>query len=204
MDNLDEAAYTQADDRCIPPSIPVSNSSTNDGHFLSDSYNKMNQCDNNEQNYDQNNERLLNDVPSHHKSEKACVDDFKLSVENLERIKRNQQDLTEQRVPFNDSTMASCDMQIRTSSPTVKLEMKSESSLITDALTSTHDEENTDRGNIKNSHVKKESANISMKIKSEKDQHSNNTVETHEKLTKSELRHNSEKEMKNKTSKDYR
>ena len=52
--------------------------------------------------------------------------------------------------------------------------------------------------------IKKESANISMKIKSEKDQHSNNTVETHEKLTKSELRHNSEKEMKNKTSKDYR
>ena len=204
MENLDEAAYTQSDDRCIPPSITVLNSSANNGHFLSNSNNEMNQCDNNEQKYRQDNERLLNDVSSHHKSEKACVDDFRLSVENLERIKRNQQDLAEQRLPFNDSTMASCDMQIRTTSPTVKLEMKSESSLITDALTSTLDDENTNRGNIKNLHVKKDSANIGMKIKSEKDQHSNNTVETHGKLTKSELRHNSEKEIKNKTSKDYR
>ena len=204
MENLDEAAYTQADDRCIPPSIPMLNSSANDGHFLSDSNNDMNQCDGKEQKYRQNNKRLLNDVPSHHENEKPCADDFRLSVENLERIKRNQQNLTEQRVPFNDSTMASCDMQIRTSSPTVKLEMKSESSLITDALTSTHDDENTDRGNMKNSHVKEESANISMKMKSEKEQHSNNIVETHGKLTKSEFRHNSEKELKNKTSKDYR
>ena len=205
MENLDEAAYTQSDDRCIPPSISVLKSSTHDEHLKYNSNNENSECDNNEVKDRKNDERSLKDVNFDSKSKKTPEDDFRLSVENLDKIRKNREIMTETVIQSNDPTIASLDVQMRTSSPTVKLEVKKESSVITDALNSVPNDENTNRFNIKDSNVKKESRDMDSKIKSEKDQHSFiDSNRTKVNTTKSEFSHKSEKEIRNKTSKDHR
>ena len=208
MENLDEAAYTQRDDRCIPPSIRALNSNMTEKNdqFQHKSNNQIEKSDNNQRSDAKSSEKLLVglDLPS------ECSDTpdnaFLLSVDNLERIKKERQ-IMEQTDISNVTTIESSKMHIRTSSPTVKLEVKSESSLITDALnTDERHQVITDKHSNKDCSVKidPEKTNITIKDQRENDS-SKNSNSSNSISTKSEYsNHKSEKEDRSKTFKEQR
>ena len=208
MENLDEAAYTQRDDRCIPPSIRALNSSMAEksDQFQHKSNNQIEKSDNNQRSDAKSSEKLL--VGLNLPSECSDTPDnaFLLSVDNLERIKKERQ-IMEQTDISNVTTIESSKMHIRTSSPTVKLEVKSESSLITDALnTDERHQVITDKHSNKDCSVKTdpEKTNITIKDQRENDS-SKNSNSSNSISTKSEYsNHKSEKEDRSKTFKEQR
>ena len=191
MENLDKAAYTQSDDRFIPPSIMDQKCSSNDNieQVQTTFKNEISKCETT------NN---VNDI-------KEPEDNFVLSVENLGRVKKEREIMTEQMNVSHNTTTDSTNLNMRTSSPTVKLEVKSESNLITDALIPSHKDEISNRCDTKSSSVKLDSEE---KVTMKKDKEQNSANDSHlssKKSNKSESNnHKSEKEYKDKTVKEHR
>jgi hypothetical protein len=133
MENFEEAIYTQSDDRCIPPSQQDCNSVG--------VINRMNNIANNELNepnssgtFIQHDENIKTiDVTQSLPNTDRNVD-FLLTVENLNRIKSERQTTMGEKDSITDNLKNMSDRNVMTPSPTLKLEMKTESILITDAL----------------------------------------------------------------------
>jgi len=141
MENFEKAIYTQSDDRCVPPSQKQDNSSVS-------GMNGINNVANNDLNepsssgtYIQNDETIktINVTKSLPETDKN--NDLFLTVENLNRIKCERQIAMEENDSITENHRIMSDRNFRFPSPTLKLEMKTESMLITDALNlSRHDE----------------------------------------------------------------
>ena len=191
MENLDKAVYTQSDDRFIPPSVTDQKCSLNDNNEQVQTTFK-----NEISKYETTNN--VNDI-------KKPEDNFVLSVENLGRVKKEREIMTEQMNESHNTATDSTNLNMRTSSPTVKLEVKSESNLITDALIPSHKDEISHRFDIKSSSVKLDSEE---KVTMKKDKEQNSANDSHlssKKSNKSESNnHKSEKENKDKTVKEHR
>ena len=133
MENFDEIMYTQSDDRCIPPSekqdcnsvseIRKNNIANNDLKAP----NSSGACIQQDENI-----KKINVTQSLPKSDKN--DDFLLTVENLNRIKCERQITMGEKDRMAENLKNMSDRNLMNISPTLKLEMKTESTLITDAL----------------------------------------------------------------------
>ena len=133
MENFEKIMYTQSDDRCIPPSekqdcnsvseIRINNVANNDLKAANSSGTCMQKDEN---------IKTINVTQSLPKSDKN--DGFVLTVENLNRIKCERQINMEEKDTMAENLKNMPDRNLMTPSPTLKLEMKTESMLITDAL----------------------------------------------------------------------
>ena len=212
MENSEHVVYVQSDDRCIPPSQEKQSGNVNEVHKM-ENYDANDPIQNISDEKYVNHEKNINTSIDVTKSVSADDknDEFVLTVDNIERIKCERQKTMGEINSFSENHTNISDRIVMTPSPTLKLEMKTEATLITDALNLNSQGERmakdaTDAGNEEASRVKLESIR-STKISSDRTHFSNSKViETTNNITaKTEHNyHKSEKEEGSKSGKDHR
>ena len=140
MEHCKSVIKMECDDRCIPPSETSSHKYNNKNEMLGTdnehrSVNSVGTSGDKSVSTANASKDLTNSINS---KNKVAVDDFILTVENLQRIKRGDVSLDvgpkTLELHAHDSTKPTSTKKERIASPPLKLEMKTESTLITDAL----------------------------------------------------------------------
>jgi hypothetical protein len=141
MENSERAIYTQCDDRCIPPSEIVSQDQILELQTVSKlsdiQYGKVNSIGSvGAEATPKMTEHCSQGVPcsKSDKENKTGDGEFTLTVENLERIKRGDANSCDEN-GLNEGDIDHTPVKkARIASPPLKLEMKTETTLIRDAL----------------------------------------------------------------------